>query len=655
LEEDTQLHSDEEVSVDPFEQEMLDRVKSDFKEAEQFLKPLHAQCVEAFEAYHNAGTYEDLKRKNRFPMPVVQTLVDKFVSHTIDKMFYANKPCTVIGVEESDKQDAEAKQEMIAWQDRKDKMSVKLEKFLRDAALYPFCAAQVDYTERSKKQWQEVEVPREVNSSPLGQAMGQTSSVVMVKEWARVPVVTYRGPEVKRLDPTTVFFGPDKRDDSPEFPIMVKTKQTRAFFDSRDYFYNQDKIEEIVDAPVAEGEDTQKRDLLGLQPSAAVSKRGHEYIEWQGLVDATKFFTYLGDDNALAQIEDGEEVFILCGVADGKVVVRMDEDPLELDGSNIIVGWMLPEEDEFIGGSMTQKVMAVHKGSQSVMGMLLENLKQHVNAMWIINKNTLVNKKPLVNKAGHTLLTNDDVNKCAKRVEQPGVAKDLYIVLQMLKQLGQDTTDLQNTMLGQGEEQAETLGENTIIASQAELGLRRALRCFEVTFVEPLYEVRNEINCNFLDQEYVYYVIGDGVVNWRAISPEQVRARVDFICESSTRETNKAVIGQQLLQLLELAPTAQAMGQPVRADLMMKKWLETMGSMKESESLMFFPLIQMEKLQGIDANMMMVQMAMQQQQANIMGAMPPPAGPDGQRPEPTSEGDAIDSANARNQTQVGAM
>lgn len=650
MEDKEQLYTDPESNIDPFESDMILRIKNDFNEAKQFLGPLHRKCTEAYEAYHNAGSYEDLKRKNRFPMPIVQKFVDKFVSHTIDKMFYADKPCTVVGVEETDKADAEAKQEMMQWQDRKDLMSIKLEKFVRDAALYPYCAAQVDYIEKSHKKWQQVQIPQEVPSSLLGQAMGRTTETIMTEQWQRTPVLTYRGPEVRRLDPRDVFFGPDKRQWGDGVPIMVRTHQDKDFFNGKDYFYNQDKIKDVPDGPLAEQEDNHKRELLGLQPAAAASRKQHEYIEWQGLVDAERFYKYIGDEQALSQIEPGEEIFTIWGLCDGEVIVRADDDPLELDGENVVVGMMSPEEDEFIGTSLTTRVMAVHKGSQTIMGMLLENLKQSVNAMWLINQNALANKKPLVNQAGAIILTNDDVNKAAKRIEQPGIAKDIYLVLQMFDQLGQDTTDLQNTIMGTGETAAETLGENRIIASQAELGLRRALRCFEVTFVEPLYEMRNEINCNFLDEDYVFYVIGDGVVNWRTVTPEQVRARVDFVCESSTRETNKAVVGQQLLQLMEMAPAAIAAGQPVRIDKIMKKWLQTMGSMKDSEAIEFFPLIQMERMQGGDMGGMMVQNAMLQQQANIMGAMPPP-GP-GQGPQPGSEAEAVQSANQKSETQV---
>ena len=92
---DTALQTeDDTISLHPFEGAMVERVKRDFTEAEQWLRPLHRFCVEAFEGYHNARTYEDLRKKNRFPVPIIQVNVDQYVAHTIDKVFFANRPCT---------------------------------------------------------------------------------------------------------------------------------------------------------------------------------------------------------------------------------------------------------------------------------------------------------------------------------------------------------------------------------------------------------------------------------------------------------------------------------------------------------------------------------------------------------------------------------
>ena len=655
----------------PFESKMIQRVKDDFTEAEQWLRELHRECLRAFEAYHNARTYEDLKKRSRFPMPIVQTNVDQYVSHLIDKMFYANKPCTVIGVEESDKADAEAKQEMIAFQDRKDNITVKLEKFLRDSALYPYTVAQVDYVEKKTRKWQQVPVQIPIEQDFMDRFWGKQQEFYTETQWKNVDTVIYRGPVVKRVDATDCFFGPDKAEIDDEFPIMIRSKQAKSFFKSQPYFINVDQIQDIAAGPTADRsqEDVQKRNFLGVPDSAANSVKPHEYIEWHGYVSISELYDYLGQD--ATDTDPGEKVFVISGVVDGNVLVRMEDDPLQIGRPNIIVGWATPEENEFFGGTMYDRVKAIHEGSQVAMGILLENLKQAVNAMWIINTSHLkkANSTPLVNKAGYVLETNENINNVAKRVEQPPVSQDIYRLLGMFEQLAQDTTFMQDTVQGRAEEGANTLGETAIIAGQAELGLRRSLRCFETTFVEPLYELRNAINCNFLDKDYVFQVIGDGVVNWRTVTPEQVRAQVDFVCESSTRETNRAVIGQQLLQLMQMAPLAAQMGQPVRMDLMQMKWLMTMGSMREAEALQFFPLVQAEKLQGFDANQIMVQMAMAKQQGEVASAQPEvgqpqgqPAGQQGQPtgqgqelPQPTSEAEAIESANARNQPNVGVV
>jgi len=655
---------EEDVDGDSFIEKMRERVKVDFKEAEQFLNSFHHRCVDAFTEYHNAANYESLRKVNKFPYPLLQTLVDTFVSHVLDKLFYRNRPCTIVGVEQTDEADAEAKQDMMNWQDYQDNIYGKSTVFLHDVALHGVCCAQVDYHETFKKVWQIVDVPVVVETPE-----GPVESVA--QEWKRVEIPKYKGARVRRVDPVDLFFGPDKEEVDDDFPVMVRSKQAKRFFKSQSYFINYKAIKDTPDSPESDPADSNKREMIGLDPSGTKSSKVHEYIEWVGLANKAEVYKfmlmqdYIKSDaermaTMAAELKDtkpDEECWTICGLCDGEVVVRLEKEPLDLDRPNVVIGTAEIEENELIGGSLAFKSMAVHKGMQTIFGILLENLKQSVNAMHIINTSALKGnaRRPLVNKAGTILEVTDNVNNVHKRVEQPRIASDIYTLLDIMKQMGHDTSGVEKILMGQGDPAADTLGEANMAAGQAELRMRNALRTFETTFVEPLYRMRNEINANFLDQEYAYGVIGESAIEWRTIDPSAIRANVDFLCESSTRETNRAVIGQQLLQMIDTAPAALNAGQPVRVDLLMKHWLESIGTMKESEVLKFFPMIQMEEQTGQDFSQVLAAQSAAQQMISPLPAEQGgevPGGP-GNTPQPMTEGDAIQSANQKTQTQVG--
>lgn len=645
------------IPEDSFEQRMLRRVNSDYEEAGQFLDTIHAMCRDNYAAYHNAPTYEDLRKKNRFPMPTMQVLVDQYVAHITDKLFYANKPCTVVGVEESDKPDADAKQDMIAWQDNQDGMFLKLELFVRDTALYPFCVAQTDYIEKTKTRWVVQDTPTMMD--------GMGNVLVSEERWVRTDMPAYRGPTTKRIDPTDFFFGRDKRSLDDEFPIMVRSKQTKAFFDDKSYFFNQGNIKTSAAQTGDSDIPAEKRELMGLQTSAAVGTANYEYIEWQAPVNARdlcEFIIQTDPERAeeytsrLEQTEENEKRWAICGVVDGNTVVRLDFNPLDLDRSNINLGYAIPEENELIGNCLGTNVMPVHKGQEVLMGILLENFKQSVDRQWIINKTAIVGQKPLVNKPGNVLLTNQDINNVAKVIDQPPISQDIYRISEGLARLGESSSGVPKQIQGRKEPGVETLGEANILQSQAELGLRKSLKTFEVTFVEPLYTLRNDINCNFIDTNYAFYVIGESAVNWREVSPGEIRSPVDFICESSTREANRAVIGQQMLQLADMAPAAIAAGQMVRIDKIMQMIAENVFSMKKATIYELFPLIQFEDAQktqgGPGINDMLAQNALMRHQFETEGAAPqPPGTPGSNLPEPKSEQEAQASIQGRNQPQ----
>lgn len=618
-----------------FEARMVQRVVDDFEAAKRFMGPIHDQCDEAYEAYHNARKYKSMTKSKRFPVPVIQTLVDQFVAYVYDKLFYASKPCTVVGFEDTDDADAEAKQDMMTWQDRQERMTLKLEKFIRDAAMYPFCAAQVDFKEKTKREWQVVKRVKRIGPFIVDEW----------DEWSREPVTKYKGAVSKRLDPRMVFFGPDKAEMDDEFPIMVFSKQTKEYFETEDYFFNQDKISEEPSSLADEVEDENKREMLGRDVGATESKKNEQYIEWHGWVKAYELYAYEDRIDELTQIDDAEEMVpVVMGVVNGQVLVRLDENPLKLDQPNIIIGFAMPEEDELTGGSLAEKVMACHKGTQDLMGMLMANFHQSVNRMWVVWKSAILNQKPMVNEPGFVFETNQDVNKVIRSLDPPSISQDIYKIIAYLAQLGKDASSIQNPMQGKPDAGIETLGEMGILAGQAELPLRKALGTFETTFVEPLYAMRNAVNTNFIDAPYAYGIIGESAVEWRTIEPGQIRARVDFMCESSTRETNKGVIGQQLLQWIKLAPQAAAAGQPVRIDKMLRKFGEVIAAMKPKETLEFFPLIEAEERQG--GQLPLDPGVIEQGLGNVPGNMP------GNMPTPQTEAEAITAAGRQNSPQV---
>ena len=652
----------------PFVLKMVETVVSDFEASKRYLQRFHDKCAEMDGLYHNAQKYESLKKDSLFPMPLMQEAVDQLTADIRDKLFYSNRPATVVPLSDADQGDADAKQAMIAYQDYKDGIFEKMGLFIKDASLKRCCVSQVDYCEETIPRWVEVDVTAPAvdefgqpmvdpaSGMPMVDELGQPAQVPTgEKKWQKIDQIIFKGAKVKRVDPRNLFFSQDKQAVEDEWPIMVRSKESLHHFMSKPYYINQAELIQAQKEGVTNkgvSADIENR-LLDPDKNEYDSKKEFEYIEWQGMVNQIELFTHLGyPEDQIATIKPYARCHAIIGVVNQKTMVRCEYDPVQIGRPNIIIGVMNAEGESLFGNGLATKIEAIVKGSEVLLGILLENFKQSVNAMWVINKNAIIDGKTYINKAGTMFETLGNPKDVIQRVEQPAVAKDIYLLLDMFKQMSQDASGQQEITKGQGDPAAATFGEANIVAQTASLRMRDYLKTFEVTFIQPLYQMRNQIDANFIDTEYAYSVIGESGLEWVQIDPAQIRAGVDFICEASTRETNRAVLVQQILQLIQLAPVAMQMGQPIRIDKMIQQLCETGFSWSRQKTEEILPLLKVERQGLVDIDAMLVQnamlgMAMQ----TVQGVM----GVTGQVPQGKSETDTNQSLQKRGQPQVGAL
>lgn len=639
------------------------KVVKDIINSEDFLSTYRDWCKEMHATYHSSEKYTSLRKKNKMAVTWIQEDIDQFRAEATDKLWYNSRPCRIIGREDADKADAEAKQLFMDYQDVEDKMFTKFGIWLRDAALYKCCVAQVFYEERTKREWVIKDIPMpslDENGNPILDEEGNMVPAIQdgqiipsgEKEWVLEDVVVYRGATTRRIDPSNLLFTVDKVENFDKWPVMVRSFQNREFFDSEPYFFNKDILDNSEGQPHSQDIVAEKKGLT--RSGTDRTQKPFEYIEWQAEVDKRALYEYKypDDERKMATVRPGDKVLVVVGIVDQETIVRLDEDPLKWGRPNIVIGYIDPEEDSPHGRAISQMIESYQKAAEDLNGMQLENFKQSVNAMWVINKAALVDKKPIVNKAGTVLLTNDDPSRVVKRIEQARVAPDIYLLLEQYRQAAQNADGMQDILKGRGERGVETLGEATQVLSQAGLRLRSYIKHFEESFVVPLYTLRNHINASFIDQDYAFRVVGEKAQAWRSISPEEMRTPVDFICESSTRETQRAVIVQQMLQFAQIAPLAAQLGQPVRLDKMLAELGENGFGWSQEKIEEYFPLIRMERQQqgGQEAvDQLLIQGAMTQMQMPQFEAA---ALQGGNNPKPKSESEAIQSANARNQPNI---
>lgn len=667
-----EVESPEEQQAPTFEEKILARVRKDLANAHQFVDEYHRWCTDMHGFYHSGRQYVNLRKKNLFPSAEIQEDVDTFVADTRDKIFYAGTACRLIGREDTDKKDAEAKQQMLIYHDEQNDTFGLMGSWLKDAALYKMSVSQVDFEQRTRREWAQVEVPMEAidedgepilddEGNPVPAINPLTGQPIMevdengeiVKQWVLTDVIDFQGAWLKHVDPSSVFFSQDKKTVGDEFPIMIRTYQTLDFFNSKPYFINQTKLKDDAGEPIgASDQEVQRRAHVGETLDASASKRPYEMIEWQSQVDRKELYQYLKKSDAeMLQIKPGEKTWAIVAVVNDKVVVRVSESTFGLDRPNIIIGGLGLNEG-LKHQSLSEKLESIQRGSDDLLGMLLSTFKLSIDPWTVINKSALVGEGEItVNKPGGVLLTNTNVNDVVKQVVPADMTNPIYTLLGMFKQSGENRGGIRKIIQGQADPDAETLGESTQALSHAITRMRDYLKAFEKSFIVPMYQMRNQINSTLIDEEYTFLVLGEQGSEWRTIQPEEVRAPVHFICESSTRETNRAVIIQQMLQFIQLAPFAHQAGQPVRFDKMMAHLAESGFSMQTATIEEFFPLLKLERERGVNVDELLLQAALAR--LSVPGLEGGTGAAGEELPQPRNEGEAVASNEARNRTQVG--
>jgi hypothetical protein len=309
---------------------------------------------------------------------------------------------------------------------------------------------------------------------------------------------------------------------------------------------------------------------------------------------------------------------------------------------NIVVGSIAHDFGEVKGFSLIDKIHSVQHAMDSLMGMWLKSLRQTVNPMWTAQRSKLVNKR-LVNEAGYIIDCLDDPTKTIKRVEQEQISKDIYAGLDMLRLMGQNSSGQSDIAEGIAQRGVETLGEANILSLKAALRIKGGyLKTFEDTFIRPLWKMRNQVNMNFCqDPGYIYSVIGEKVIYWRTIEPAKVRSHVDFVCNASSRENQRAVVTQQVLQALNLTIKMAGILGPIPLIKLLEKLYEDGFGWKRDDIKEMLPI------EAIAEHMLQQQLAEQQQQ--MAGENPQ------NMPQPKSEGQAEQSANAKSTPKVGEV
>lgn len=624
-------YEDYETSPD---KKALEIVNRDYGQAKQYLSTWHKSCNERYQHYRAAGLDSNILGNNKFPIPFTSEQVDQLRADMIEKLWYKNKPCSIYGRNEADRLDAAVKSDFMEFLDKQDDIYSKMDQAIVHCALYGISPAVVNF--KHEEETRMVEVEKDVEVEPGVKATDIDGNVQRVQVEEPQKVTTFQGASVELVDPIDFFFTKEKRNAYDEYPMMIRSFRSMDWFKSKSYINNLalNKLRDETPGSSSIDEDllANRRHIIGFDSTGNNKINNYEYVEWHGYGD------FDGTGRALW----------IIGVIRGEIVARMDknEDVFRLGHPNIVIGNIDREYGEIRGQSLLDKIHSLQHAMDTLMGIYLQNLQQSVNRMWIGNSNKMKTKR-LINKPGFFIDTEDRPDDVIKAIESAPISRDIYDGMALFRQIGQHSSGISDISEGVAQAGVETLGEANILNAQGGLRIKRYLKTFETSFIQPLWEMRNQINMIFVkDPGYLYSVVEEDIVNWRVISPAQIRANVDFICEASNRENQRAVITQQVLQALNIITGMIPIIGPIPAIKLLEKMYRDAFGWKEDDIKELLPAEEI-------INQMMQNQMMQQMEAEAKaGKM---VNNPREMSQPKSETEAIKSSVMNNYPGIGVV
>lgn len=692
------IEEEELEQIPDFEEKMLVRVNKDFANSIDFLKDRRVEMAERYELYYRGNDYSKLRDEEIYPTDFYADQIDTFTSSMMHPLWAKEEPCKLLPGKTADPALIDAKQALHEYQNREDGLKETHRQLIHDISEDGLGIAKTDYIEKKERVWETIEVPiiedvesvDELGFPSIQKIQTGTRSVQVPKD-----VFIYKGPHTERIDPQDFFYTVDKRRNKPG-PVMVRTFVSKDFFDERAYFRKLDEIKALDASTEQRYDDDAKhaeaqRRIQKLKTDEAPSKNVLQYVEWQGLVDKAALYEFLGPDiqpdpltgipvdlRSLKLVKENEKVMCICGVVESQIVARLEALPFQLDHENIVIGIAAPIGTEIAGNSIGQMLKPAALMMDVLAGIAFKALRASVNRGHAIDVMKIEGGAagvPDVNQDAWVLNCLGDPNSIHKIIDQPSISTDVFAMMAKVEDWARNRTGIQEISSGRADPDAETLGEVTKV--EANVGRRSAdpLEMIEETLIIPITRMRDEINMQFLmrgekPEEYLIEIIGeDGVRSWTPMKPQQIRAHTKFMCEASGRESDRAVITQQLIQAQQIAPNALAAGQAVRLDRGLHDLFTSGFGRSKEEADRWLPGVKIEDEQGsadqmdelMAGNQQMMELIkkMQMEQQLLIGQLFPlgipqetqngsdpetsVTSPGQELPQPTNEGDAAQS------------
>lgn len=619
---------------------IIERVLNDFETFSDALRDKHKHFSDFLKHYHNVVQKKRKQGQANVPAPLAAETVDTVHADIVDKTIGSDGLLVDITPgEATDIQHAEASKDLIQHQLYVEEAETVWGQLVKTCLQLGTAPAKVSYVERYK-----TFTERQPVIDMFGNRVGF--------ERVRSEKLVYKGPAITPVDIFDFFPHPDMVELDDDVPIIhrfiatpehIKERARQGLYKNTRYVDFEKKISQLDDGDHAEKRE--RRELAGIKYHAA-TRLGVECYEWQGMYDLH---------------ENDIRVNCVFVVTSDGVLLRADELPYDDQEKTYICPRINRTAGEFWGVGLIEKQHPMIHGLNALNNTLLDALYQAVHKKRLIDSKGIPNKAELVNRQGQIIRiqrrgAGEPLDNYYRELDVGRVAPDVWQAMGMYQDWASKASGVADFMKGYLPSKVQSATAIQTTSSQASAKFRLLLKEIENTGSIPICKRMQKINLQFFDQAEVVRVIGRRGLHWRTINPEDIAGEVHFVALGSTREIDKGVNIQQLMQTIQVAS-----GSPQLQKVITILFLALTDQFKLPHRDMIQDILGWEQQKTQYYEQMKMQIAQMQMQRGEMPNIPEITGGAGGRMQPrteqipgaTNQQELLATMNAKNRTFAG--
>lgn len=261
-----------------------------------------------------------------------------------------------------------------------------------------------------------------------------------------------------------------------------------------------------------------------------------------------------GDSDKEANIELIEywEDNRVVTIANRTVVIRDDKNPFAHGKKPFVrfVDQSVPKE--FCGIGELEPIETLQKELNDMRNQRMDNASLILNRMWLVQNGANVDEDELVSDVGGVIHT--DKIEGVQALYPPEIPNSSYREETLIKADIQQTTGITDYTKGVASDALANETATGISMMQEAGNARIKLKMMNIEMgIREIGELFISLNKQFIDEETVIRILGEGSPQWLLVKPSEIKDNFDLMVESAPRLLeNDAIAKRQALELFQM-------------------------------------------------------------------------------------------------------